>query len=76
MARTAMTTRPRPLVVSGLGLLLSSCPARQQPVQGPDAGDVEDDAGDEDPAIAAPPTGLEFTLAEGKPVDELSLIHI
>ncbi len=65
-----MTTRPRPLVVSGLGLLLSSCPARQQPVQGPDAGDVEDDAGDEDPAIAAPPTGLEFTLAEGKPVDE------
>jgi uncharacterized protein YfaS (alpha-2-macroglobulin family) len=65
-----MTTRPRPLVVSGLGLLLSSCPARQQPIQGPDAddgggGDVIDD----DPAIAAPLTGLEFTLAEGKPSD-------
>jgi hypothetical protein len=65
-----MTTRPRPLVVSGLGLLLSSCPARQQPIQGPDAGDVDDDAGDEDAAIATQPTGLEFTLAEGKPVDE------
>ena len=65
-----MTTRPRPLVVSGLGLLLSSCPARQQPVQGPDAGEVDDDPGDDDPAIAAPPTGLEFTLAEGKPTDE------
>ncbi|MBA3549040.1 MAG: Ig-like domain-containing protein, partial [Nannocystis sp.] len=64
-----MTTRPRPLVVSGLGLLLSSCPARQQPVQGPDAGDVDEEVAD-DPAIAAPATGLEFTLAEGKPVEQ------
>ncbi len=64
-----MTMRPRPLVVSGLGLLLSSCPARQQPVQGPDAGDVDDEVAD-DPAIAAPATGLEFILAEGKPTEQ------
>lgn len=73
MARLAMPPRPRPLVVSGLGLglgLISSCPACQKPVQGPDAGDADAGEVDDDLAIALPQTGLEFTLREGSPADE------
>jgi hypothetical protein len=53
----------RPLVVSGLGLLLASCPAHRKPVQGPDAGG---DADGDDAALATE-TGLEFVLKEGRP---------
>lgn len=59
-----MTTRTLPIVVSGLSLLLASCPARHNPIQQPPGGD---DPGDDDPQIAAPEQGLQFTLHEGKP---------
>ena len=62
---THVALRRTPLIVSGLGLLLSSCPAKQGPVQGPDAGD--EPVGDDDAQIAAPEQGLEYTLHEGKP---------
>src|SRR5688500_5673662 len=59
MARRAMALRPRPLVVSGLGLLLSSCPAKQNPLHKPDDGGAAD--GLDDPQIAGAADGLEFT---------------
>lgn len=45
-----------------------SCPARREPVQGPDAGDA--DVGGDDAAIAEKEPGLEFTLSEGRPQAE------
>lgn len=62
-----MRTR-QPLVVSGLGFLLASCPASRQAVQVPDGGDGGDD-GDE-AQIAAEDEGLEIKLSEGRPAAE------
>lgn len=63
-----MTTRTPPFIVSGLGLLLASCPARNNPVQQVPGGDEPTDS--DDPQIAAPNQGLEFTLREGRPASE------
>jgi uncharacterized protein YfaS (alpha-2-macroglobulin family) len=60
--------RPR-LVVSGLGILLVSCPASRQAVQVPDDGD-SGDVGD-DGEIAKDEGGLEFKLSEGRPAAEV-----
>ena len=62
-----MRTR-QPLVVSGLGFLLASCPASRQPVQVPDDGEAGDDEGDAQ--IAKADEGLEFKLSEGRPAAE------
>src|SRR5690606_37022557 len=63
-ARGAMSTRHRPLVVSGLGVLLVSCPgSRNRPIAGPGG---EGERVDDDAAIAAG-EGLQFTLHEGRP---------
>jgi hypothetical protein len=60
-----MSKRPRPLVVSGLGFLLASCPgARNKPVAPDGDGQFVDD---DDAAIAKPEEGLQFTLHEGRP---------
>lgn len=57
----------RPLVVSGLGILLVSCPASRRPIQEPDAG--AEGEGEDDVQVAKT-EGLEFTLAEGRPAAE------
>jgi len=63
-----MTTRTPPIIVSGLGLLLTGCPAKHNPVQQPPGGEEPTDA--DDAEIAGPDQGLDFTLREGRPASE------
>ena len=62
-----MRTR-QPLVVSGLGFLLASCPAHRKPVQVPD--DVDAGAEGDEAELAKDEGGLEFRLSEGRPAAE------